>query len=111
MLYTSEVTGKSYKTVEELEKAEALVAEEKAAKEKLVAEKTERANEVKAAYEEYLKIKEECVLKVSEAEKRYTDLRDKFAQDYNGYHMTYTVSNGKKTVTFGELVNALWRDF
>lgn len=111
MLYTSELTGKSYKTIEELEKAEAELAAEKAAKEKLSAEKAARANEVTAAYEEYLAVREKAFAEIAQAEKKWTDLRDKFAEDYNGYHMTYKVENGKRSVTFGDLVEAVLRDF
>lgn len=107
MLYTSEVTGKSYKTVKELEVAEAEVKKAEEEKTKKSEEKKTRADEVKAAYEHYLDVKAKAVKEIQEAEEAYESLRDKFAKDYGGYHMTYTNINGKKEVTFSDLINNL----
>ena len=105
MLYTSEVTGKSYKTVKELEADEKLAKEEQEKKEKALEVKKTRAKEVEDAYLEYQKVKEEAYNKIAEAEKKWVELRDKFAQDYNGYHMTYVNNNGQKRIIFNDLVN------
>ena len=105
MLYTSEVTGKSYKTVKELEAAEAEFKKAEEEKAKLVEVKKTRAKEVEDAYLELEKVKEEAYSKIAEAEKKWIELRDKFAQDYNGYHMTYVNNNGQKRITFDDLVN------
>lgn len=109
MLYTSEVTGKSYKTVEELEAAEAEAKKAEEEKTKKSEEKKARADEVKAAYEEYLKVKEEALESIRKAEKHYEELRDKFAEDYGGYHMTYVNDNGKKSITFSDVLESLFR--
>ena len=105
--YYSKVLNKPFDTLEELQKAEAKVLEEQEAKEKLTAEKKARAKEVEEAYLEYQKVKEECYNKMADAERKWLELRDKFAEDYNGYHMTYVNNNGKKTVTVGELLDVM----
>lgn len=105
MLYTSEVTGKSYKTVKELEADEKLAKEEEEKKSKALEVKKTRAKEVEDAYLEYQKVKEDAYSKIVEAEKKWIELRDKFAEDYHGYHMTYVNNNGEKKVTFSDLVN------
>lgn len=108
MLYLSEKTGKSYKTVEELETAEKELAEQEAKKAELVEVKKTRAKEVEEAYLNYQNVKEECYNKVAEAEKKWLELRDKFAEDYHGYHMTYTNNNGKKEISFSDLLDSFF---
>ena len=108
MLYTSEVTGKTYKTVKELEADEKLAKEEEEKKSKALEVKKTRAKEVEDAYLEYQKVKEEAYKQIAEAEKKWVELRDKFAQDYNGYHMTYVNNNGQKRITFEDLVKSFW---
>lgn len=105
MLYTSELTGKSYKTVKELEKAELEYKEEA---EKKLAEtelKKTRAKEVEEAYLHYQKVKEDAYKAIAEAEEVWIKLRDEFAKDYHGYHMTYSNVNGQKQITFNDIVN------
>ena len=109
MLYLSEKTGKSYKTVEELETAEKELAEQEAKKAELVEVKKTRAKEVEEAYLNYQNVKEECYKKVAEAEKKWLELRDKFAEDYHGYHMTYVNNNGKKEISFSDLLDSFFR--
>lgn len=99
MLFTSEVTGKTYKTVEELEAAEKQVAAER--------EKSELAKRAKQAElvslnetaSEYLKLVAEnrqkrAELKAAEeaAYEKYQAELDKFAEKHNGYHLTYRVN-------------------
>lgn len=107
MLYLSEKTGKTYKTVEELQTAELEFDKAAAEKAKLMEEKRARAKEVEEAYLEYQKVIEESTAKMAAAEKKWVELRNKFAEDYNGYHMTYVNNNGKKTVTVGELLDVM----
>jgi len=111
MLYTSEVTGKSYKTVKELEKAEEEFKKAEEEKLQAVEVKKARAKEVEDAYANYLKVREEAFKLIAEAEKKWVDLRDKFAEDYHGYHMTYCNNNGQKTITFGDLFNTFFERF
>lgn len=98
MLFTSEVTGKSYKTVEELEAAEKKVAAEKEKAEN--AKKAKQAelvslNETASAYlklvEANKKIREDLKAKEDAAYEKYQAELDKFAEKHNGYHLTYRV--------------------
>ena len=82
MYIYSEKTNKKYNTVEECEKAEKAfdeqLAKEKAEKEKKASERATRAKEVEDAY------------KVAyDARKKADELRDKFAEDYNGFNFTF----------------------
>jgi hypothetical protein len=108
MLYLSEKTGKSYKTVKELEAAEAELTKAEEEKTKLAEEKRARAQEVEEAYLEYQKVKEECFNTIADAERKWLSLRDKFAEDYHGYHMTYINNNGKKEVSFSDLLDSFF---
>ena len=103
--YYSRELKQVFSSLEELKKAESKLHEEQEAKEKLQIEKKTRAKEVEEAYLEYQKVKEECYNKMIEAEKKWLELRDKFAKDYNGYHMTYVNNNGKKEVSFSDLLD------
>lgn len=109
MLYLSEKTGKSYKTVKELEADEkALVAKEEEQK-KLSLEKKERADEVGEAYKEYEKLKVKFAKELDEAYGKYEELRDRFAKDYGGYHMTYTCSGDEEPkISFSSLVDCFF---
>ena len=111
MLYTSEKTNKSYKTVEELEVAEKEFDKAEAEKKALTEVKKSRAEEVQKAYEEYLQIKNDCFKQIREAEQKYVDLRNKFAEDYNGYHYTYINDNGKEIISFGDLLESFFKPF
>ena len=107
MLYTSELNGKSYKTIKELEAAEAEIKKQEQEKAALAEVKKTRAKEVQTAYEEYLAVRKEAYSKIAEAEKKYLALRDSFAKDYKGYHCTYTYHDGREDVTFEDLVQAI----
>ena len=108
MLYTSEVTGKSYKTVKELEADEKAYQEAQSLKLKACEEKKARAKEVEDAYLEFQKVKEEAYDSITKAENKWISLRDAFAKDYGGYHMTYTHNNGEKRITFEDLIHNFW---
>ena len=83
MRIVSDITGKSYSSVEDCLAAEKTFVEEqkKAEEEKkaLADKKKERAKEVEDAYK-----------KAKEAEKKYYELRNSFVKDYGYYHTTYT---------------------
>ena len=106
--YKSKLLNKYFDSKEELEQAENKYHEENDAKLKLIEEKKTRAKEVEDAYLNYQKTREEAFAKISEAEKKWIELRDKFSKDYNGYHMTYINNNGKKYVTFGDLIDSFF---
>lgn len=126
MLYTSEVTGKSYKTVKELEAAEvefnkAHEAELKAKEERKVA-----ATEVEKAYTAVLNARKEAKAIVDKANKEASDLirkseldyqklKDEFIKKFGSYHVSYTNNNGKEVVTvsdlfdsFNSIFNSFW---
>lgn len=96
MLFTSEITGKSYKTVEELEMAEKQVAEakakadaEKAAKTKELASLNEAANAYLALVNSNAKIRANLDEEERAAYNKYKAELNKFAEAHNGYHLTY----------------------
>ena len=103
--YYSRELKQVFSSLEELKQAELKLHEEQDAKAKLQIEKKERAKEVEEAYLEYQKVREEALANISKAEKKWLELRDKFAKDYNGYHMTYVNNNGKKEVSFSDLLD------
>ena len=106
--YYSKELKQVFDTLEELKAAELKLHEEQDAKVKLQKEKKERAKEVEDAYLHYTEVKEKAYKEISEAESKWVELRNKFAEDYGSYHMTYCNNNGEKTVTFSDLVNTLW---
>ena len=108
MKYLNEKLNKAFDTVEDLEKAEKEFAEKEAEKTKLVEVKKTRAKEVEDAYVEYQQVTEEAYNKIAAAEKKWIELRDAFAKDYGGYHMTYVNNNGDKKVTFDDIVRSFW---
>ena len=67
-----------------------------------------KVKELEDAYTEYLAVKEKAYNDISEAEKKYLELRDKFAKDYNGYHMTYVNNNGQKVIRFSDLIDSFF---
>lgn len=108
MKYLSEKLNKPFDTVEELEKAEKEFDEQQAEKAKLADVKKARAKEVENAFAELQKVKEEALQQIADAEDKYYSLRDKFAEDYGGYHITYTNDNGEKRITFDDIVRNFW---
>lgn len=91
MLFTSEKTMKSYKTVEELEAAEKKFDEEHAAEAKLKEEKQAALAAIKAKEAELAKLYDEVATKRQEIEKAQFE----FAKKYNGYHSTRIVKDGQ----------------
>lgn len=79
MKFYSDVTKKLYDTQDALASAEALVLKEKVEAEEKEQKRGERAKEVEAAYKAVL-----------EAQAKYTELKNKFIDDYGGFHMTAT---------------------
>lgn len=82
MKFYGECTKKLYDTEKECQKAEDKFKKDLADKEakelKLKEEKKARAKEVENAYKAAI-----------EAQKHYTNLKNKFIEDYKSYHMTY----------------------
>lgn len=105
--YYSKELKQVFDTLEELQAAELKLHEEQDAKVKLQNEKRERAKEVEDAYLAYQEVKEKAYKEISEAEAKWVELRDRFAEDYGGYHMTYSNDNGTKKVTFSDLLNSM----
>ena len=99
MLYKSEVTGKDYKTVEELEKAEHEVEllktkteEEKKAKQAELVSLNETASAYLKLVEDNKKLRAELKEKEEAAYEKYQAELDEFAKKHNGYHLTYKVN-------------------
>ena len=104
--FYSKLLKKPFDTVDELTKAE---------------EKKSRAEEIKDAYAEFLKVREEAKKEVEAVETKanervraakqnYLKLRDKFVDDYGGYHMTYTNSDGEESFDIGwPSLSDFWR--
>lgn len=109
IVYRSKLLNKYYESYADLVKDETEFKRQNDEKQKLADVKRARAKEVEDAYQAYLNIKKEAFKNISEAEKKYTDLRDKFAQDYHGYHYTYVNDNGKESIIFGDLVEAFFK--
>ena len=104
MRIVSDITGKSYTTVDEcLAAEEAFVEKQKkveAEKKALAEQRKERAAEVTKAYEN-----------AKAAEKQYYELRNAFVKDYGYYHTTYTDSEAKPfIVDFAELFNSIFHN-
>ena len=106
IVYRSKLLNKYYESYEDMLKEEAEFKRQNEEKLKAQEEKKARAKEVEDAFLEYQKVKEEAYSKIAEAENKWIELRDEFAEDYHGYHMTYVNNNGKKVVTFDNLVNS-----
>ena len=102
MKYVSEVTNKVYKTVEELEKDEAKVLAEKAAKEKAEAEK-------KATREARAKEVNEALEAAEKAQKEATEKLSAFCKDYGVFHTS--LKNADMVLGNQNPFRAFFRDF
>ena len=98
MLYKSEVTGKDYKTIEELEAAEHEVElsktkaeEEKKAKQAELVSINEAASAYLKLVEDNKKLRADLKAKEEDAYEKYQEELDNFAKKHNGYHLTYKV--------------------
>lgn len=105
IVYRSKLLNRYYESYEDMLRDEVEFKRQNEEKLKAQEEKKARAKEVEEAYANYLKVREEAFEQIAKAEKEWIELRDKFAQDYNGYHMTYTNVNGQKQITFEDIVN------
>lgn len=110
IVYHSKLLNRYYESYSDMLKDEAEFKKVNEEKLKKAEEKKVRAKEVEDAYLEYENTKREAYTKVAEAEKKWVELRDKFAHDYGGYHMTYTDRNGNRQVTFGDFILSNWID-
>ena len=103
MKIISEITGKTYDTVDACLKAEAdysaaqkkaeaerILAKQKAEQERAAKEKArgERAKEVEEAYKAALNVRQNCRKMIDEADKHYQDLLNAFLRDYKQFHFT-----------------------
>ena len=86
MLYYSKKTKQMYETVDALEEAEKAYDAEKAERERQAAERKSRADEVRKAYEHAQEIRRAAAEMITEADKEYYALQNKFVQDYKVFH-------------------------
>ena len=119
--YYSRLLKKPFDSLDALEKAEEEYDKAHAAEIERAEKKKARADEIKSAYEAFLKERadarkavEEVETKanesVKEAKSRYLKLRDEFVKDYGGYHMTYTNSDGEESFDIGwPAISDFWR--
>lgn len=77
MKYYSDVTKEVYDTQEALVKAEDAEVQKQAEAEQKAKQRKERAKEVEDAFKAVL-----------DAQAHYTELKNKFIEDYEGFHMT-----------------------
>lgn len=114
-MYWSKLLKKPFESKEELIKAEETFKAEEAAKNQKLEVKKTRAEEVQNAYKEVIesrkkaqdiinKARDEATKLIAEKEDKYIKLRDAFAKDYNGYHMTYTNNNGEEKIEFSDVI-------
>ena len=108
MLYTSEKTGRSYKTVKELDEAEAAFDEEQRKREDEKSAKRKKAEAVQEAYKAYEAVKRKALDEIDAAYKDYAKLRDEFADEYGGYHMTYVRNGEKEEISFGDILSRMF---
>ena len=119
--FYSKLLKKPFDTVDELTKAEDEYNKAHALEIQKAEEKKSRAEEIKDAYAEFLKVREEAKKEVEAVETKanervraakqnYLKLRDKFVDDYGGYHMTYTNSDGEESFDIGwPSLSDFWR--
>lgn len=107
-LFKSEITGKVYDSEQECLDAEkehqALIAKKDKEKE----DRKLAADEIKKAYEEYVKLCSDDRKKEQDVYNHYVTLRDEFIDKYGSYHLTVTQKNDSKPVVrfgFDELDN------
>lgn len=105
----SEAKGKpvTFDSPKELEKAEKAYDEEHALEIRKADERKAEAKKVEEAYKATLEARRKAGKEIDEADKAYREARDAFVEKYGSYHMTYTNSNGKELLTFGDM----WDDF
>lgn len=120
--FYSKLLNKPFDTLEALKKAEEAKRSEDSEKQKLAEVKKARAEEVEAAYKNYLdarvkakKIIDEARKEASEviknSEENYYKLRDKFIEDYKSYHVSYYNDNGNESVSVSDLVDSVFSFF
>ena len=102
--YKSTLLNKIFDNYEDLVKAEEEYEKVNAERLKLAEEKKARAKEVEEAFKQLELVKEKAYKEISEAETKAYELRNKFVKDYGSFHYSYSNDNGKKTITFGDLM-------
>ena len=111
MKFLSEKLNKAFDTTKELYEAEKEFDKKQKEQKQLAEVKKTRAKEVEDAFNDYQKTIERCYDEIKKKEEIYNNLKDKFAKDYGGYHMTYVNNDGKKIVTFSDVVDNFFNLF
>lgn len=107
MLYTSEKTGKSYKTVDDLSKAEKCYDTAHASEIKKSEEKKARAQEISDAWKDVLEARKQAQDILKKADEKYDALKEAFIRDYGSYHLSYYNDGGKKEITVDDIIGDL----
>ena len=105
----SEAKGRAmtFDSPEKLEEAEKEYDEKHAVELRRAEERKNDAKKVEDAYKRTLEVRREASKAIDDADRAYREARDAFVKKHGSYHMTYTNSNGKELLTFGDL----WDDF
>ena len=93
MLYYSEILNKKFVTEEELRAAEEKYAQKQKEKENEAIQRKEDAKKVEDAANHFLEVKRETSKTVQAAYDEFVKLRDQFIQKYGGWHYTFTSTN------------------
>lgn len=111
MKFLSEKLNKAFDTTKELYEAEKEFDKKQKEQARLTEVKKARAKEVENAFNEYQEVIKQSYDNIKKAEDKYNNLKDQFAKDYNGYHMTYINKDGKKAVTFTDVFDDVFDNF
>lgn len=96
--YKSTMLNRVFDRYEDLVQAEEAYEAENAEKLKMAEEKKARAKEVEDAYKASMQARKDANKAISEADKRYYELRDAFIRDYKSFHMSYSDESGDVVV-------------
>ena len=96
--YKSTLLNRVFDRYEDLVQAEEAYEAENAEKLKLAEVKKARAKEVEDAYRASMQARKDANKAISEADRKYYELRDAFIRDYKSFHMSYSDDSGDVVV-------------
>ena len=104
--YKSNLLNRYFDNHDELVKAEEAYEKENAEKLRQAEEKKLRAKEVEDAYRNAMQVRKDANKAISEADKKYYELRDAFIRDYKTFHMSYSDDSGDVVIkSFFDIFN------
>lgn len=96
--YKSTMLNRVFDRYEDLVQAEEAYEAENAEKLRLAEVKKARAKEVEDAYKASMQARKDANKAISEADRKYYELRDAFIKDYKSFHMSYSDDSGDVVV-------------